>query len=134
MKTNRGPAGKEAITERTVAFSLRLIKLFHEMEGDGAGRILGRQLLRCGTSVGANVHEAQAGQSKPDFIARMSVAHKEAEETAYWLRLVRESGLVAASRLAPLEDEAQQIARVIAAILLSAKGRRPRTTPPRRHL
>ncbi len=131
MKTEARTARTEAITERTVAFSLRVIKLFHEIEGDGAGRILGRQLLRCGTSVGANVHEAQAGQSKRDFIARMSVAHKEAEETAYWLRLVRESGLVTSSRLASLEDEAQQIARVIASILLSAKGRRPRKSPPR---
>lgn len=117
-------AGYEAITERTVAFSLRVIRLYRELETDGAGRILGRQLLRCGTSVGANVHEAQAGQSKADFIAKMSVAHKEALEVAYWLRLVKESGLVSPERLAPLEDEAQQLGRIIASILLSAKGRR----------
>ncbi len=131
MKTETEAARSEAITERTVAFSLRIIRLFRELETDGAGRVLGRQLLRCGTSVGANVHEAQAGQSKRDFIARMSVAHKEAEEAAYWLRLVRESELVSASRLAAVEDEAQQITRVIAAILLSAKGRRPRKTTAR---
>ncbi len=105
-------------------FALRVIRLFRELEGDGAGRVLGRQVLRCGTSIGANVHEAQAAQSKADFIAKMSVAHKEAEETAYWLRLVRESGLAPASRLTRLEDENQQIARLLAAILLSAKGRR----------
>jgi four helix bundle protein len=56
----------------------------------------------------------------------MSVAHKEALETSYWLRLVRESSLPVARRLAPLEDEARQIARILAAILLSAKGCRPR--------
>jgi four helix bundle protein len=130
MKENEDSPGQEAITERTVAFSLRLVRLFRELESDGAGRILGRQLLRCGTSIGANVHEAQAGQSKADFIAKLSVAHKEAEETVYWLRLVKESGLVPASRMVPLEDETQQIARVLAAILLSAKGRRPSRRQP----
>ncbi len=123
------PASHELIAERTVGFSLRIIRLFREIEGDGVGRVLGRQLLRCGTSIGANVHEAQAAQTKADFIAKISVAHKEAIETAYWLRLVRESGLVSAARLSVLEDEAQQVARVLAAILLSAKGRRtPRST------
>jgi four helix bundle protein len=124
MDDNQQQAGYEAITERTVAFSLRVIRLYRELEPDGAGRILGRQLLRCGTSIGANLHEAQAGQSRPDFIAKMSVAHKEACETAYWLRLLRESGLVSAPRLAPLEDEAHQLGRIIATILLSTKGRR----------
>jgi four helix bundle protein len=124
MTRDPEPAAWPVITERTVAFSLRIIQLYRQLEKDGAGRILGRQLLRCATSIGANVHEAQAGQSKADFVAKMSVAHKEAEETAYWLRLVSESGLVPAKRLAPLQDETQQIARVIAAILLSARGRR----------
>jgi len=130
MQNTEATAGNEAITERTVAFSLRIIRLHHELETDGAGRILGRQLLRCGTSIGANVHEAQAAQSKADFIAKMSVAHKEAREAAYWLRILRESALVSAPRLGPLEDEAQQIGRVIAAIVLVAKGRRaPKSLP-----
>jgi four helix bundle protein len=128
MTRDPEPATWPVITERTVAFSLRIIQLYRQLQKDGAGRILGRQLLRCATSIGANVHEAQAGQSKADFVAKMSVAHKEAEETAYWLRLVSESGLVPAKRLAPLQDETQQIARVIAAILLSARGhRRPQS-------
>ena len=130
MKGTDEQAAQEGISERTVAFSLRVIRLYRELETDGAGKILGRQLLRCGTSIGANVQEAQAGQSKPDFIAKMSVAHKEAREVAYWLRLVREAGLVPAPRLVPLEDEAQQIARIIAAILLTAKGRRRATGVP----
>ncbi len=129
MKNTEATATNESITERTVAFSLRIIRLYRELETDGAGRILGRQLLRCGTSIGANVHEAQAGQSKADFIAKISVAHKEAREAAYWLRLLRESALVSATRLAPLEDEAQQIGRIIAAIVLAAKGRRTPKSP-----
>jgi four helix bundle protein len=131
MKDTEEQAGREGIVERTVGFSLRIIRLYRELEADGAGRILGRQLLRCGTAIGANVHEAQAGQSKADFIAKVSVAHKEARETSYWLRLLRESGLVSAARLAPLEDEAQQLARIVAAILLAAKGRRKQPSVPR---
>ena len=130
MKDNEERVGENGITERTVGFSLRVVRLYRELEADGAGRILGRQLLRCGTSIGANVHEAQGGQSKADFIVKMSVAHKEAREVVYWLRLVREAGLVPAPRLVPLEDEAQQIARIIAAILLTAKGRRRPTGVP----
>lgn len=124
MKNAEAAGSHEGIAERTVSFALRVVRLFRALERDGAGRILGRQILRCGTSIGANVHEAQAAQSKADFIAKMSVAHKEAEETAYWLRLVREAGLAPARSLSQLEDETQQIARVLAAILLSAKGRR----------
>ncbi len=124
MKSAETAGSHEGIAERTVSFALRVVRLFRELERDGAGRVLGRQVLRCGTSIGANVHEAQAAQSKADFIAKISVAHKEAEETAYRLRLVREAGLAPARRLAHLEDETQQIARVLAAILLSAKGRR----------
>ena len=71
------------ILERTVDYSLRIIKLYRELGRDNIGRILGKQLLRLGTAVGANVHEAQGGQNKADFIAKMSIAHKETRESAY---------------------------------------------------
>jgi four helix bundle protein len=122
---NQGAASRERIVERSVALSLRVIRLFREIESDGVGRVLGRQLLRCSTSIGANIHEAQAAQTKADFIAKISIAHKEAIETAYWLRLLRESELISAARISALEDEVHQVTRVVAAILLSAKGRRP---------
>jgi four helix bundle protein len=107
--------------ERTVRYSLRVIQLFRELVRDPAGRIVGQQLLRAATSVGANVHEAKAGQSKRDFIAKMSVAHKEAREAAYWLRLVREGGFVAAHRIEDLVDETDQLVRILVAVLVKAK-------------
>ena len=79
----------KAIRERTFEFSLRIIRPCQELEEQpGVARTLSWQLLRSGTSIGANVEEAQAGQSKLDFISKNAIALKEARETIYWLRLV----------------------------------------------
>ncbi len=83
MKNENKPRGDADIVERSVAYSLRIIRLCRAIEKDSIGRTLGKQILRSGTSIGANVHESQGAQSKADFIAKMSVAHKEARETAY---------------------------------------------------
>jgi len=80
------------ITDRSFEFAVRVVKLCKYLEAqDRVSRTLANQLLRSGTSIGANVEEAQAGQSKADFIAKMSIARKEARETHYWLRLLKES-------------------------------------------
>lgn len=131
MKTESASAARPArdIAERTVAYSLRLIALYRALEKDGAGRILGRQLLRAGTSVGANVHEAQGGQSRPDFIAKMSIAYKEARESAYWLRVIAEAQLAPRAALVELEDETNQLTKILSAILLSSKYGKPQARP-----
>ena len=109
------------ILERTVDYSLRIVKLYRELEKDSAGRVLGRQLLRLGTAIGANVHEAQGGQSKADFIAKISIAHKEARESAYWLRLIQETDLISANRISDLFDETGQLVKILSSILLTSK-------------
>jgi len=115
---------KPDILERTIEYSLRIIKLFRKLEKDSVGRIIAKQLLRSGTSIGANVHEAQGGQSKADFIAKMSIADKEARESAYWLRLIKESGLIPESRITDLYDETDQIIKILSSILITAKKRK----------
>ena len=115
---------KPGIVERTLSFSLSIVRLCRELEKDSIGRILGRQLLRAGTSIGANVHEAQGGQSKADFIAKMSVAHKEALETAYWLRLIKQTDLIVGERLSDLVNETDQLVKIISKILITSKGRK----------
>jgi four helix bundle protein len=115
---------KSGVVERILAFSLRIVQLCRGLEKDGIGRILGRQLLRAGTSIGANVHEAQGGQSKADFIAKMSIAHKEALETAYWLRLLKEANLAAGGQLLALLDETDQLVRILSRILITSKSKR----------
>jgi four helix bundle protein len=110
------------IRERTFDFSLRIIRLCQQLEEQaGVARTLSWQLLRSGTSIGANVEEAQAGQSKLDFISKNAIALKEARETVYWLRLLTGSKIVPLERLSELQNEADELARIIGAIIVSAK-------------
>ena len=111
----------QEITERTAAFALRIIKLYRYIEKDSVGRILGRQLLRSGTSVGANVYESRGAQSRADFIAKMSIAHKEILETGYWLKLLIESEIVPKEQMEDLTDETLQLTKIISAILIKSK-------------
>jgi four helix bundle protein len=115
--------GPIPIGERTIGYSVRVIQLYRALARDSTGRVIARQLLRSATSVGANVHEAQAGQTRADFIAKMSIAHKEATESRYWLRLIAKAALLPSAKLDDLRDETEQIVRIIGAILVSAKGR-----------
>ena len=108
--------------ERSVAYAISIIHLFRDLERDSVGRILGNQLLRAGTSIGANVHEAQAAQSRPDFISKLSIAHKEAREAAYWLRLLEGAGVAQSSEINRLTDETDQLVKLLSSIILSAKG------------
>lgn len=94
------------IQQRTFAFAVRVVNLCKTLhQQDGIARILTRQVLRAGTSVGANVEEAQGAQSKADFTAKMSIAQKEARETVYWIRLIIEADVLPADRLQPLLEE-----------------------------
>lgn len=112
------------ITERTFNFAVRVVKLCKFLERqDRVSRTLANQLLRSGTSIGANAEEAQAGQSKADFIAKMSIARKEARETHYWLRLLKESEIVPESQLSEIVQEADEIIRILTAIVKTSQTR-----------
>lgn len=112
------------IKERTFTFALEIIKFvqctdFH----NEATRVLACQLLRSGTSIGANVEEAQAGQSRADFTSKYAIALKEARETLYWLRLMKEAGMYDYGALEVLIQEAGEIARIIGAIIVNTKSK-----------
>lgn len=110
------------IVERTFLFALQIVKLCRNLERtSGASRSLSLQLLRSGTSIGANVEEAQTGQSKADFMSKMAIALKEARETGYWLRLIRESGIATTDSLDLLEKEASELAKILGAIISKVK-------------
>jgi four helix bundle protein len=109
------------IAERTFQFGLRILKVLRAVPRDPAGQVIGRQLLRCGTSVGANVAEAQGLHTRRDFARRMNTARTEARETVYWLRLITESAMLPARRLGPLMAEADEITRVLTAIVKNAR-------------
>jgi four helix bundle protein len=110
------------IKERTFAFALEIIRFVQKLDDrSGVCRILGRQVLRSGTSIGANVEEAQAGQSRADFNSKYAIALKEARETIYWLRLLNESGLSPKQDCDALIQEATEISRILGAIIVNSK-------------
>lgn len=110
------------IVVRTFDFAVSVIRLCVKLdERPGVGRVLMSQILRAGTSVPANVEEAQAAQSKADFISKMSIALKEARETHLRLRLLVPAKVIPPTELQPLIQEADEIKRVIGAIIVSTK-------------
>lgn len=105
-------------------FALRVVKLVRSLAANPADQVIARQLVRCGTSIGANVEEAQGAHSKVDFIRRMNIARAEARETLYWLRLVAETGMIPKTRMRELVPEAEAIVRILVKIVKTAKESR----------
>ena len=113
---------KVDITERTFSFAVRIIKLSQQLDKTpGTHRIIANQILRSGTSIGANVEEAQAGQSKADFIAKISISCKEARETLYWLPLLTAAEIIPKSKLQPLKKEADELVAILITIINSSR-------------
>lgn len=104
------------ITDRTKQFAIRIIKACTFLDnGSSVARTLGKQLLRSGTSIGANVRESRSAQSDRDFLSKMESALKEARETQYWLEILIESGMVEPKRFTPLLQEATEILAILVA-------------------
>jgi four helix bundle protein len=110
------------ICERTFQFSVRIISLCSFLgETPGTGRELSKQLIRSGTSIGANVEESRAAQSTADFIHKLEIALKEARETRYWIRLILAANLVPENRLLPILNEINELMNIIAAMIIKSK-------------
>ena len=114
------------IRARSFDFAVGVVRLCQKLDAKaGVSRTLGRQLLRSGTSVGANVEEAQAAQSRADFVNKCAISLKEARETNYWLRLLEASGQYANTDLKVLAQESDELSRIIGTIIVRTKnGRR----------
>ena len=100
---------KKDLKERTKIFALEVIKVVEMLPKGKTADILGRQLMKAGTSVGANYRAACRAKSIADFISKMGIVEEEADETIYWMELLIETGLIHADYLIPLLDEANQI-------------------------
>jgi four helix bundle protein len=111
--------GQGVILERSFAFALDVVRLYREIQKQHE-YVLSKQLLRSGTSIGANVEEASAGQSRSDFLAKMCIALKEARETRYWLRLIQQSELVAIDVSKELQS-AEEIIRILSSIVKTTR-------------
>jgi four helix bundle protein len=108
------------LKRRTKQFALRVIKLVGAMGNSTAERAIGAQLIRSGTSVGANYRAACRGRSPAEFLARLGVVEEEADESAYWMELLMEGGMVKPARVLPLYEEADQLVAIMVASRRSA--------------
>jgi four helix bundle protein len=107
---------------RTKLFALRIIKLFTKLPKQTVAQVLGKQVLRSGTSVGANYREASRARSKNEFISKIGDSLKEIEETEYWLELLVDSGCVQPQKMASLLDETRQLIAIFTTIDKKAKS------------
>jgi four helix bundle protein len=109
--------------ERTTEFALRIVKMFTALPKTEEARTLGKQVLRSGTSIGANYREARRARSTAEFISKIGDCLKEADETDYWLELLVRGGIVPEAKLSALRDETNQLIAILTTISKNAKHR-----------
>lgn len=109
------------LKDRTKRFGLRIIRMFSQLPNRTEAQVIGKQVLRSGTSVGANYREAYRGRSRAEFISKCGDSLRELEETAYWLELLVEASLVRAERLAVLRKETDELTAIFVTILKRSK-------------
>lgn len=107
---------------RTKDFALRIVRMFTALPKTEEARVLGKQALRSGTSVGANFREAHRSRSKAEFVAKVGDCLKELEETSYWLELLTESKIVPAAKLSALQEECHQLLAILTTVSKKSKG------------
>jgi four helix bundle protein len=114
---------KRDLNERLLEYGARIIKLVESLPKTLVGRRIGDQLLRSGTSAGANYEEAQGAESREDFTHKLQIALKELRESTYWLRLLVRAGKVPPEKMASLLDESTQLRAMLSKAVATAKGR-----------
>ncbi|MEP7339306.1 MAG: four helix bundle protein [Acidobacteriota bacterium] len=107
---------------RTKSFALRIVRLTESLPTSRAADVIGKQLLRCGTSVGANYRAACRARSNADFISKMGIVEEEADESAFWLEMFVEAGLVKKEMVDGLTDEANQLVAIMVSSINTARG------------
>jgi len=112
---------EKTVLYKSFLFAQRIVRLYKHLLANGQPRALADQLLRSGTSIGANMEEATGGFSKRDFIAKCSIAYKEARETHYWLRLLRETECLEPKLADSLLNEAEQLRKMLSSIVRSSR-------------
>ena len=113
----------EQLRQRTKEFGLRIVNLVVALPNDRVGDVFARQVLRCGTSIGANYREASRASTKRQFVYAMEVSLREADETLYWLELIADAKIVKPERLAPLRDECNQLVAILVSSIRTSKGK-----------
>ena len=116
------------LKRRTKQFALRVLKLVAPLPNTVAGRAIGGQLVRAGSSVGANYRAACRGRSKAEFVAKLGIAEEEADESAYWMEVIIEGDLLKQKQVEPLLNEAEELTKIFAQSRISASRTLARTS------
>ena len=111
----------DVIRDKSYQFALRVVKLSRYLVEEKKEYVLSKQVLRSGTSIGANVEESKQAQSKMDFVHKLSIANKEAFETNYWLRLLRDSDLINSKLAGSLLNDCEELQKILVASIKTAK-------------
>lgn len=111
------------LKDKSKAFALRIIKLYNYLKGTRQEHIMSKQLLRCGTSVGANIAEAFYGQSDADFISKLSISQKECAETLYWLELLYESNMIEETPFQSIYTDATELMKLLTSSIKTMKSK-----------
>jgi len=111
----------EALKDRTKQFALRIIKVIRSLPSGSEGRIIGNQLLSSGTSVAANYREVCRARSRPEFLAKLAIVIEEADESAFWLEVLVDAGLIPERKLTELRSEANQLIAIFNASRTTAR-------------
>ena len=114
----------EELRDRTKQFAIRIIRLFQALPKSSEAQVMGKQLLRCGTSVGANYRAVCRSRSKAEFIARIGIVAEEADESVFWLELIEETKILNPKQLEEMLKEARQLAAIFSASHKTARGQR----------
>lgn len=114
---------KDSVRDKSYAFALRMIKMYQHLTKDKQEFILSKQVLRSGTSIGANIEEASGAQSNKDFLAKMTIAYKEARETHYWLRLLHDSGYFTENAAISILNDCEELLKMLASIKKTTQSR-----------
>ena len=112
---------ENVVQQKSFAFAIRVVNAYKYLTEQKKEFVLSKQLLRWGTSIGANVEEATGGQSKKDFIAKISISYKEARETKYWLNLLTATDYLDEKLSKSLLDDAEELCKILSSILLTNK-------------
>ena len=116
-------AKENILQDKSYDFALRIIKTYQYLCAEKKEYVLSKQLLRSGTSIGANIEEAIGGQSERDFFAKISISYKEARETHYWIRLLRDSGYFSEDQIASLLNDCDELLKIIGSIKKTIESR-----------
>ena len=111
------------VQQKSYAFAVRMVKLYQHLSAEKNEYVLSKQLLRCGTSIGANIEEAIGGQSEKDFFAKLTISYKEAREAKYWINLLTDTNYLTPPQSASLLHDIEELLNIIGSILRTLKER-----------